>query len=297
MLKYLRRNIGLNWFKLGFLFLIFLSSATVSYLHRELMPIAVANRKLSLLPVPELPKIQSPDPLVLTKISSSVLGFGTLDPFDIINEVNVERKKAGVPELRANETLMHAARLRANTILKYENFSHQDPFENIELTTVLPRFNYRYAYATENIGMGGNSGRDFVNGFMNSTSHRLNLLDPKLRDTGTAVVDGPFDRYYVNIVVQLFAIPAGKDEYLGYTAKDKTFYQTQLKAVKYRLNPLVRFFSGIFILEEFTGGKYQKLEQQRYLLETIISIMRNEKPLDNSHVKLIREYNKNLGSL
>jgi len=148
-----------------------------------------------------------PGPLKFTPIASSILGAQTIEGADIIKYVNSERRKKGAPPLALNPTLTQAAQLRAEVILKHQNFSHQDPFEGIELATVLPKLGYAFSYATENIGMGGVSAQDFVGGFMNSTSHRENLLNPQLVESGAAVVTGPYKQYYVNIAVQLFAVP------------------------------------------------------------------------------------------
>src|SRR3989338_8717840 len=105
------------------------------------------------LPVPQNALVYLPDPLVFTPVVSAVLGAQTIEGNDIIKYVNIEREKRGVKPLRISTVLSKAASMRAQVILKYQNFSHQDPFEGIELLTVLPRLNYYFAYASENIGM------------------------------------------------------------------------------------------------------------------------------------------------
>ena len=184
-----------------------------------------SRSQLTRLPVPQnIPEITYSGPLTLSHVSQSVLGAETIDPIDFVAEINKERAKVGAPELRLNTTLMKAAKLRSDVILKHQNFSHQDPYEGIELGTVLPKLNYHFVYATENIGMGGVSAPDFVNGFMHSASHRENLLDPRLTETGAAIEDGQYQSWYVNVAVQLFAIPGGKDELRGYSDADQRVY-------------------------------------------------------------------------
>lgn len=285
------------WINISFRSALFLMAAITVFLFVELARISSLPNQLAQLPTPAIRTINLPEPLIISKLPSSVLGLGTFDPLDIVTSVNEERAKIGNPALRINQTLMRAAQLRADVILKHENFSHYDPYENIILGTVLPKVSYNFVYASENIGMGGNSGRDFVNGFMHSPSHRENLLDPKLTETGVAVVDGPFDRYYVNIVVQLFAIPAGREEYLGYSAADYSFYQTQLTAVTANTNPVTWFFLKLENSKTYSNARYKTLGRQREILETIIKVMVDEKPLENDHIAMIREYNKNLAKL
>lgn len=242
----------------------------------------------SKLPVPaHLRNIALSGPVTLTHIDTSVLGAETIDPIDFIKEINAVRVQNGAQPLRLNATLMKAAKMRADVIMKYQNFSHQDPYEGIELLTVLPMLHYRYTYASENIGMGGVSAPDFVNGFMNSTSHRNNLLDPRLTDTGAAIVEGPYHQYYVNVAVQLFAIPGGIDEQLGYTQAEKRFYEESLAMVASKLSPISRAVNWLTKRHE----DYQKLKRQKDILETVLSRVRKSEPLRSEDVALILEYN------
>lgn len=186
---------------------------------------------------------------------------------------------------------MRAAKLRAQVIQKYQNFSHQDPHEGIELGTVLPKLNYHFTYATENIGMGGVSAPDFVNGFMNSTSHRTNLLDPTLTDTGAAIVSGTYKQYYVNYAVQLFTIPAGRDESRGYTDNDITLYKNALAAVRSNLHPIVRIVRFIRREKAYTKSYYDRLVRKKEILETLLPLMDASDAFTNREVTLVLEYN------
>lgn len=241
-----------------------------------------------LLPVPtHLSNIALSGPVTLTHLDTSILGAETIDPIDFVGEINKVRAKNGAKPLRLNATLMKAAKMRAEVIMKYQNFSHQDPHEGIELLTVLPMLHYRYAYASENIGMGGVSAPDFVNGFMNSTSHRNNLLDPRLTDTGAAIVDGPYYQYYVNVAVQLFAIPGGIDEQLGYTETERKSYEASLATVSSKLNPINRVIGWL----TKRNVDYRRLKRQKDILESVLVRVRKSEPLRSEDVALILEYN------
>jgi len=250
-----------------------------------------SNRPLTTLRVPAVVRLYLPDPLEFPTIATSVLGAQTIDPQDIVKYINEERDKVGSIPLRMNTTLMRAARMRADIILKYQNFSHFDPNEHIELATVLPKLNYHFVYASENIGMGDSSARGFVSGFMHSTYHRENLLNPLLVDTGVAVGTGPYKQYYVNIAVQLFAIPAGKTEYLGYSPDEIQEYKYQLDAINAKLNPVVWTFGQLARTSEFSEDNHKKLMRKKEILDAIYALMSQEKPLANNHVALILEYN------
>lgn len=241
-----------------------------------------------LLRVPtHLTNIALSGPVTLTHLDTSVLGAETIDPIDFVSEINKVRAKNGAKPLRLNATLMKAAKMRADVIMKYQNFSHQDPHEGIELLTVLPMLHYRYAYASENIGMGGVSAPDFVNGFMNSTSHRNNLLDPRLTDTGAAIVDGPYYQYYVNVAVQLFAIPGGIDEQLGYSEAERKSYEASLATVSSKLNPINQVIGWLMK----RNVDYRRLKRQKDILESVLVRVRKSEPLRSEDVALIIEYN------
>lgn len=285
MRKKVRRKLKRNTFLSIFFLLIFVYGFKLY---------SSSSAPLVYLPIPQIARVHLPIPLELASISSSVLGAQAIDPKDLVKYVNIERAKVSAANLRISPVLMQAAQMRADVILKHQNFSHQDPFENIELTTVLPKLNYQFRYASENIGMGGLSAESFVSGFMNSTSHRENLLNPYLSDTGVAVVTGSYKQYYVNIAVQLFAIPGGKKEYLGYSEKEVAIYKKQLSDLDAKLNPLIWNIGKITKNKENTSEKYKTLNRQREILKTIYSQMKDEKPLTNEHVALIAEYNSNL---
>ncbi|MFC1626771.1 CAP domain-containing protein [Patescibacteria group bacterium] len=250
---------------------------------------------LQAFPIPQVSTISLPGPYISPSHDTSVLGAEEfIDPLEIIALINEERAKKNSPPLRAHRTLIEAAKLRANVILKYHNFSHHDPYEHIELSTVLPKVGYSFTYATENIGMGDSSARGFVFGFMHSTSHRENLLNPILQDTGVAIVTGPYKHYYVNIAVQLFAIPAGKSEYLGYTTNEIKIYKDAIKTIKAqiayaKLQTLLHMLDNKTYYIEWLN----MLTEQKSIAEEIYTIMNDEQPLKTHHVRLIQQYNNN----
>lgn len=254
----------------------------------------IPSSSAPLLPLPVPARIAETaysGPLTLDSFNVSVLGAQTIDRIDFVGEINKERAKVGAPPLRLSTVLMNAAKMRAGVILKYQNFSHQDPHEGIELGTVLPKLNYHFVYASENIGMGGVSAADFVRGFMASTYHRENLLDPRLTETGAAIVDGPYKQYYVNIAVQLFAIPGGTDEYLGYSTSERKQYEQALSQLSGRLNPIRKIVQQIMRNPEYSEARINTYSRQKKILESILARMREGKPLQNPDVALILEYN------
>lgn len=225
--------------------------------------------------------------------TTSVLGAETIDPRDIITYVNEERMKRGIRPLRVSEPLMKAAKMRADVMLRHENFSHQDPYEGIQLDTVLPKLKYPFIWASENIGMGDTNGRDFVTGFMNSPSHRDNLLNPALVETGVAIVTGKYKQWYVNMAVQLFAIPTDHETYAGYTKKDLDEY-------KLLLTDIGKQIDATKVLQKKNPQDYAYYEnwktlliRQQEIIATLSYAMEANQPLAKDMISLMKEYNAN----
>jgi hypothetical protein len=107
-------------------------------------------------------------------------------------------------------------------------------------------------------------------------------------------VDGPYKRYYVNYAVQLFAIPGGKAEYLGYKETEKQLYEAQYTSVNANLHPLIWFVERIKNNPMYTDAYYDKLKRQQTILAAILSRRRETQPLDNHDVALIMEFNTRL---
>ena len=284
-----------RWFGLFTLMGIFLFLAGFIYVRT---PKASDLHPLTYLTVPEGSTISSPDPYVSHEpLNGNVLGAETVDPKDIITYINEERMKRGARPLRISNTLMKAAQMRADTIMKYQNFSHQDPYAGIQLDTVLPLLHYSFSWASENIGMGDSTARAFVTGFMNSPSHRANLLNPELVETGAATATGPYKQYYVTIAVQIFAIPVDRSTFLGYTEKDVEEYKQLLVDLGKQLDTTKQLMKSDPDHKDYYERWQYLLIRQQEIIATLSHTMAEEKPFAREMISMIKEYNGNWASV
>lgn len=254
-------------------------------------------RPLAQLRVPQEPTIVLPGTYESQEPISDVLGSEVVDPRDIITYINEERMKRGARPLRVSPVLTKAAQMRADTIMKHQNFSHQDPYEGIRLDTVLPLLKYPFSWASENIGMGDSTARAFVTGFMNSPSHRANLLNPELIETGVAVSTGPYKQYFVNIAVQLFAIPIDRSTFLGYTQKDVEEYKELLVEIGKQLELTKKLQEKNPEQAEYYERWQQLLIRQQEIIATLSHTMAEEKPFARELIAMIKQYNANWASV
>lgn len=119
--------------------------------------------------------------------------------------VNQTRQSLGLQTLSENEKLNQAARLKAENMVQNNYFNHTSP------TGVSPWFwfkqvGYNYKYAGENLAVGFYESEEVYNAWLNSPSHKENILNPNYTEIGTAVVRG-FGPSNTVVVVQEFGRP------------------------------------------------------------------------------------------
>lgn len=100
---------------------------------------------------------------------------------EVVRLVNIEREKNGLSPLEQDRTICKAADIRAEEINKL--FSHTRP-NGSSCFTVLQELDVEYVYAGENIAAGYRTPAAVVEGWMNSSGHRANILDGRFRRIG-----------------------------------------------------------------------------------------------------------------
>jgi uncharacterized protein YkwD len=102
----------------------------------------------------------------------------------VLKIVNQERAKEGLSALTTNSTLTAAANKRAQEIV--QSFSHTRP-NGTSFSTVLKEFGVSYKSAGENIAYGQKTPQEVMNGWMNSSGHRANILNSSYNKVGIGV--------------------------------------------------------------------------------------------------------------
>lgn len=123
----------------------------------------------------------------------------TTDEEIILSLINLERDKNKLPSLEIDNELQNLARLKAEDLVKNNYFSHISPTYGTPFE-MLKSHNIEYKIASENIA-GNPSLENAVSSWMNSESHKENILSNLYNYTGIAVVDSIA---YGKIIVELF---------------------------------------------------------------------------------------------
>lgn len=152
--------------------------------------------------------IQFSAPLIL-KGRTRVLGYAiNIEEEKLLEYTNIKRVENGLKPLKMNAQLSDAARNKAAYMFAYNFWAHNAP----DGTTPWKFINdakYDYVYAGENLARDFENSNEVVEAWMNSETHRANILQDKYRDIGFAVVDGNLNGESTTLVVQMFGTPVG----------------------------------------------------------------------------------------
>ncbi|PIT90488.1 MAG: hypothetical protein COU22_01840, partial [Candidatus Komeilibacteria bacterium CG10_big_fil_rev_8_21_14_0_10_41_13] len=122
----------------------------------------------------------------------------------LIDLTNQERIKFGLQPLKASSVLNQAATNKAEDILNKQYFSHNSPDGKKFSQWVKDEGYSNYQIIGENLAMGFSSEEAVIKAWMNSQGHKDNILNPKYKDIGLAVIKGRLEGKNTYVIVQYF---------------------------------------------------------------------------------------------
>lgn len=132
-----------------------------------------------------------------------ILGTASFGAGEIIALTNAKRAENNLSPLSVNEALAQAASAKAADMLANDYWAHNSPSGKTPWSFITAA-GYRYVFAGENLARDFNDAVSAVNAWMNSPSHRSNLLDSNFKEIGVVVVDGKLGGTDGSLVVQMF---------------------------------------------------------------------------------------------
>lgn len=135
-----------------------------------------------------------------------ILGVATFSAQQIIDLTNAQRVQNGLGPLTYNGQLAAAAAAKAQDMFTVNYWAHNSPLGKTPWSFITGA-GYRYVYAGENLARDFNDAGSVVNAWMNSPSHRENILDTNFKEIGVAVADGNLTGVDGILVVQMFGTP------------------------------------------------------------------------------------------
>jgi uncharacterized protein YkwD len=157
------------------------------------------------------------------KTLPQVLGYAAnISPSEVIRLTNVQREANGLNPVTENSILDEAALAKGNDMLAKGYWAHFAP-DGTSPWSFFLKFGYKYQYAGENLARDFQDANSAVNAWMNSPSHRENILNPNYQDIGIGVVEGNLAGADTTLIVQFFGSPLGGEPSIPITqAKEIT---------------------------------------------------------------------------
>lgn len=145
-----------------------------------------------------------------TLLYPQVLGYASNISIDRLLELtNAERAKAGLPALRLNGTLNNSAQMKAGDMFALDYWAHNSPTGRSPWTFFRDA-GYSYVFAGENLARDFNDSEGVVAAWMNSPTHRDNIVNGQYEEMGIAVVNGTLGGVETTLVVQHFGTPTSR---------------------------------------------------------------------------------------
>lgn len=141
---------------------------------------------------------------------NNVLGFATdITTPKLFELSNKEREKLSLPPLQYNSELAEAAQKKAADMFAKDYWAHFAPDGTTPWSFMLSS-GYQYEYAGENLAKNFLFSQGVVDAWMNSQTHKENILRKEYTEVGYGVVNGVLNGEETTLVVQMLGTPLNK---------------------------------------------------------------------------------------
>lgn len=192
--------------------------------------------------------------------ASNILGYATDITINKLYELtNREREKSGLAQLNYNEQLSQAAYQKASDMFAKNYWAHYGPDGETPWDFILKN-DYQYEYAGENLAKNFLFSQNVVSAWMDSPTHRENILRKNYTDIGFAIVNGNLNGEPTTLVVQMLATPLEKTvaktpvqipQAPAILAKQSSQPKFNLFTLSFNLNLIFLFFLIIALVADF----------------------------------------------
>lgn len=132
-----------------------------------------------------------------------ILGTAAFSAQQIVELTNQKRAEYNLAPLTLNNELTQAAGNKARDMFTNDYWAHNSPAGKTPWSFITTS-GYRYIFAGENLARDFGDAASVVRAWMNSPSHRANLLDSNFREIGVSAQSGKLGDREGTLVVQMF---------------------------------------------------------------------------------------------
>jgi hypothetical protein len=150
---------------------------------------------------------------VMTSLSSVLIQanqYAAVIAAVLVDLTNGDRAANQIRGLTINQKLVEAAQMKADDMAARGYFAHIGP-DGKDSWHWFRETGYKFAYAGENLAVDFSDSGDVERAWMNSPSHRKNLLDSNFTEIGIATAAGFYQGRPTIFVAQMFGAPASAD--------------------------------------------------------------------------------------
>ncbi len=127
-------------------------------------------------------------------------------PAVIVEKTNDERSDLELATLKRSVVLDQAAQKKAEDMARYEYFAHYSP-AGVSPWYWFDSVGYVFAHAGENLAVHFTDSSDVVDAWMQSPTHRANIVNSNYTEIGVGTAKGEYEGFSTVFVVQLFGTP------------------------------------------------------------------------------------------
>jgi len=176
--------------------------------------------------------------LLVKNYDSNILGIAFNITADaLLNETNAQRMKYNLAPLKINDKLMQAAAAKANDVFTKNYWAHYAP-DGTSPWFFFEQAGYQYLFAGENLAKDFTESQAVVTAWMNSPTHRDNILKPEYEEIGFAVMEGVLQGQNTVLIVQLFGKP--DSTVMAQAVAAETTQKTPVKQLKVKPQTAVK---------------------------------------------------------
>ncbi|TSA46540.1 CAP domain-containing protein, partial [bacterium] len=141
----------------------------------------------------------------IPQVSGSAIESDTL-----MRLINSERSQRNLVTLSTHASLVKAAGEKSQDMIDRGYFAHIDPDGNYVWGRIVNAGYPPYKILGENLAIDFSTAEGMITAWLDSPTHRANLLHPDFVDQGLAALYGTYQNRYTNLTTSLFGTPVAK---------------------------------------------------------------------------------------
>lgn len=131
-----------------------------------------------------------------------------VDSETLMQQINAERRARNLTTLVFHNSLFNAALSKSQDMIDRDYFAHIDPDGNYVWGKITAAGYGPYRILGENLAIDFATSEGMVKAWIDSPTHRANLLHPQFVHQGLAALYGDYQGRYTNLTASLFGTPA-----------------------------------------------------------------------------------------